>query len=1120
MPKANKSKKGPRFWAVKIGRQPGVYETWPEAEAQVMQFPGAVHRSFKTYGEAESYVGALVDYLPIALSKAGRSTAAPKQSGNVALTKTRSTSPLDPPLSEQQALILSRILQGENFFFTGSAGTGKSVLLRAIIRAFKEKAGTEEEKRDGDPLAILNRTGKDKELGDSTEDGHQRWNLGVTASTGMAGVNIGGSTLHSWAGVGLGELKVDKLVEIVKKNKMTLRRWRNTGALIIDEVSMIDGHLFDKLEEIGRKIRGNDKPFGGLQVILSGDFFQLPPVAKKAQPVFAFDAKSWSRVIPPENMLGLTRVFRQKEDRFIRILEAMRLGQISAEDVATLQELSRAVEYPLGIEPVGLYPQKKQVAEINSTRLAALASLPQFFISWDMPGVNSAGRHLSDGEATESLDKNTVWPKELSLKVGAMVMLVVNLQEGGLVNGSTGLVVDFMTIPDAVDQGVLFPNSAAHFSPARDVAWPVVEFIPSKHAGVRQAKRVIIPQMAVDVLNAQGDPEATRHQVPLILAWALTIHKSQGQTIERVKIDLKDIFVEGQTYVAVSRAVSLETLELQNFRMDKVMAHPRVIEWARPLEMEQAEEELWDDLRGRLKTRGAFVHHSFETSGEGTPILTLRDLPEYTQYYDSSRGTLYGDGSLVAFAEYAAESSKMAQVGRKVPLRVGDLVHPPMKLYQAPGNSSFAKDMQWEWLLKEFSDTSMGPRPLTTIFSHCKDLERLGPRVRSGKRRGLWLFGERMADGTCRIELASPQVPGTLNTGETVTAFVERACQSLKAGFKPSWWLQNGHAQTIYSAVADLSHDDRVVYQRGVDIFPPLSTVLPDTAPVVIINHGLTGGSHESYVRKMAVWVAKPWEEGGLGGRTAVVNLFPNSPFLGVGFSLGAGVMTRYLGEQGDDCRLLAATVLCAPLELKQMSEKLDSPHFFPRLYSFFMARKMLRSLSPHLVDPSPLSGYDSPLHSDLPTILGLAEKTPWTLRASKVTELIVAKVGGAGPHFPFEGMDNFHEWACPGRWIRCIKRPTLGLSALDDPILAGGEAHITLRADVRLSPHWQCPSIFALCSRHRAERWPLGMVRRTAQRTGPPPPLAHEADDGVSSRGAYRSHGRDPASSRASRGG
>jgi len=187
-------------------------------------------------------------------------------------------------LSEEQLHVLDLVVEKSNsVFFTGSAGTGKSVLLREIIHALKKK-----HLRDSDRVA-------------------------VTASTGLAACNIGGVTLHSFAGIGLGREDVPALVKKIKKNQKAKQRWMRAKILIIDEISMVDGELFDKLEEIARTIRNNGRPFGGIQIVITGDFFQLPPVPDDPRRAarFCFDAHSWNTVI--EHTIGLKQVFRQKD---------------------------------------------------------------------------------------------------------------------------------------------------------------------------------------------------------------------------------------------------------------------------------------------------------------------------------------------------------------------------------------------------------------------------------------------------------------------------------------------------------------------------------------------------------------------------------------------------------------------------------------------------------------------------------------------------------------------------------------------------------------------------------------------------------------------------------------
>lgn len=366
---------------------------------------------------------------------------------------------------------------------------------------------------------------------------------------------------------------------------------------------MLDAELLEKLEYLGRKLRNSSKPFGGIQLILSGDFYQLPPVPDRladTTPRFAFEASCWPDLFASGQMKALTQVFRQRDDSFVKILERMRKGEVRTEDITALQRCARPVEYPDGIEPVSLYPSKVEVAQINAKRLKELESPVQIYLSHDAPGVNSRGYHLTPEEAKDLLDRDTIWAQELKLKVGALVMLVTNMQDGRLVNGSTGIVSDFLTIAEAHTAGIYVPDRAFREGPSDKVAFPVVDFAPPAHlsTGGKKAKvtRTLVPQMTVTVNNAQGDTEASRSQVPLVLCWGMTIHKSQvssvlwgmhlitvsgvwiaadasqGQSIDRLRVDLARIFECGQTYVALSRATNLDTLQILNFSAAKYVA--------------------------------------------------------------------------------------------------------------------------------------------------------------------------------------------------------------------------------------------------------------------------------------------------------------------------------------------------------------------------------------------------------------------------------------------------------------------------------------------------------------------------------------------------------------------
>ncbi|KAG8903521.1 hypothetical protein FRB99_003177 [Tulasnella sp. 403] len=520
-----------------------------------------------------------------------------------------------PPieLSSEQQRILRTVQKGKSLFFTGSAGTGKSVLLRAII-------------------AELRRT--HEALTDA---------VAVTAPTGIAAVNIGGVTLHSFAvpasfntlGIGLGKEPVGVLINKIRRFPKTRHRWMNTKVLIIDEISMVDGALFDKLDAIARRLRGDfdqrwaSRPFGGIQLIVSGDFFQLPPVPErqgraKIAVKYAFEAESWMKCIPV--CYQLTHVFRQKDPAFAEMLNLMRVGELTPKMIAQFQRLSRKLVYDDGLEPTQLFPLKQQVDRANMERLNSLPGRTYKFHAKDSPGVDGAGKPITRDEADKLLER-LVALKELSLRKGAQVMLITNLLQGHLINGSLGRVIDFIS-PEEAHARHMEIAEAENANPGQrqrpryfdathtlkrlagtkpcgclaekacecsdsdsegsvellngDQRWPIVEFT--------NGRTLVLRPVEFTVENILGTTEAKREQIPLILAWALSIHKSQGQTIERVKIDLGGTFEKGQAYVALSRATSLQTLQVLSFDPSKVMADRKVIEWSKKLRVHTEDE--------------------------------------------------------------------------------------------------------------------------------------------------------------------------------------------------------------------------------------------------------------------------------------------------------------------------------------------------------------------------------------------------------------------------------------------------------------------------------------------------------------------------------------------------
>jgi ATP-dependent DNA helicase PIF1 len=259
------------------------------------------------------------------LRKSNKSRSTESKQSEVLSTKTPTASRLPKIfLSEEQKGILTAVVEEKkSIFFTGSAGTGKSVLMKSIITQLRTKYLKEPDR------------------------------VAVTASTGLAAVNIDGTTLHSFAGIGLGKEPAAELVKKIRRNPKARQRWVRTKVLIVDEVSMIDGDLFDKLEHVARTIRNNGSPFGGIQLVVTGDFFQLPPVPEKDRIAkFSFDAATWNTCI--EHTVLLTHVFRQKDAMFAGMLNEMRLGRLTAASIKAFQSLSRPLKFTDDLEATEL----------------------------------------------------------------------------------------------------------------------------------------------------------------------------------------------------------------------------------------------------------------------------------------------------------------------------------------------------------------------------------------------------------------------------------------------------------------------------------------------------------------------------------------------------------------------------------------------------------------------------------------------------------------------------------------------------------------------------------------------------------------------------------------------
>ena len=498
--------KGSKFYGVQAGYKPGVYDTWEQAEEQIKGFVGARHRSFGTKEEAEEFVSQVP--LPEIYQP-------PPPTGDT--------------LNDKQRAAFDAVVEGKSVFITGPGGTGKSFLLENLHDYFKFKS---------------------------------KKKLAITAMTGCAAVLIGpfAKTLHSWAGIGLGRGEPEKIAEAVATDKRKGPRWRKTDCLVIDEVSMMTPGLVDLLDMVGRKARKcPDRPFGGIQMVFVGDFYQLPPVGSGG---FAFESPLWKRVV--KETITLTEIVRQKDPVFQQILNEARVGKLSRESYEVLESRKTMDWKRKEIKPTLLFTKNTDVNEINEGQMRKLPGGEHIFTA-----ETHVPADMSSDVAQmliEKLDKDAPYEVVLRLKERAQVMLLKQMYEDtedgkpgcaiqGLVNGSRGIVTSF-----AADGN------------------PVVKFLNGKTITVRPA-----------TWSSDDEPDSLkREQIPLRVAYALTIHKAQGASLDSALVDVgPSTFECGQAYVALSRVRSLESLFIFEIAEKSFRAHSTVKAFYESLALDQ-----------------------------------------------------------------------------------------------------------------------------------------------------------------------------------------------------------------------------------------------------------------------------------------------------------------------------------------------------------------------------------------------------------------------------------------------------------------------------------------------------------------------------------------------------
>ncbi|HEX5774336.1 MAG TPA: helix-turn-helix domain-containing protein [Candidatus Paceibacterota bacterium] len=398
-----------------------------------------------------------------------------------------------------QAEALSILKTGGNVFLTGEPGSGKTHTVSAYV-AWLRSHGIEPS---------------------------------ITASTGIAATHIHGMTIHAWSGIGIAERLSAELLERVSQKEHVAKRIQKSSVLVIDEVSMLSADVLTMVDAVAKEVRRDDRPFGGMQVVLVGDFFQLPPVAKAGrETAFAFESPAWRALNPL--VCYLTEQHRQEDASFLSLLGAIRAQEADHTHISLI--LSRETDAE-GIEEgtPQLFTHNADVDRLNDEKLAALPGSKKTF----------AMARKGAPAVIEGLKRGCLSPETLALKEGAVVMFTKNNPIAGYANGTIGAVIGF----------------------ERGTSYPEVE--------TRDGRRLTVGPVEWAVEEG-GKVRAQISQVPLRLAWAITVHKSQGQSLDAAAIDLSRAFEYGQGYVALSRVRTLSGLSLLGWSEHALAIHPEV----------------------------------------------------------------------------------------------------------------------------------------------------------------------------------------------------------------------------------------------------------------------------------------------------------------------------------------------------------------------------------------------------------------------------------------------------------------------------------------------------------------------------------------------------------------
>lgn len=418
-------------------------------------------------------------------------------------------------MTQDEALAILKT--GANVFLTGEPGAGKSHTVNQYVTYLRAHA----------------------------------IEVAITASTGIAATHIGGMTIHSWSGIGIKDKLTKSDIQHIKDLPHYAKRIKKAKVLIIDEVSMLDGKIFALVDRVCQGVRDSVDPFGGLQVVCVGDFFQLPPVVRRkvaseddlwsqlpqedTLPEFAFQSEAWLAFDP--TVCYLTEQHRQDDPVFLDVLAAIRANRVDERHIRHIETRLRTRDVLANEQTTNLFSHNIDVDQVNDVELGKLPTKPIAF-AMSLRGPKAL---------TDVLKKGCLSPELLKLKQGASVMFTKNNPQGKFVNGTLGTVIDF--------------DKETHF--------PIVE--------TRSGTRVAV-EPTEWIIEEGGETRAKITQLPLRLAWAMTIHKSQGMSLDAAVMDLRQAFEFGQGYVALSRVRHFSGLYLLGYNQQSLRVHPAVLE--------------------------------------------------------------------------------------------------------------------------------------------------------------------------------------------------------------------------------------------------------------------------------------------------------------------------------------------------------------------------------------------------------------------------------------------------------------------------------------------------------------------------------------------------------------